>query len=294
MKKLAAIAVFAIVSLLMPALPAAGCEPRCGSGDLSDAGLLARTRSQMTELGRGYPGGAPPYDCSEEDSLFIPRDGDGNEIGGDGNDTVDHQGWMRWVPDFANDPTPGGPVNPNEWYRQVCYIPGPPSQTLPGASWRRFEAVTPENLARVAIDDMLAAIPQHTIETSPEVRGLVRVDTWFWIDGEMLEPVTATASIPFMTVVATAEPGRVQFDFGDGTSGECAGSGTPWSEGATSDCTHSYEVAGHYEVTATLEWTGSYTVNGGAPVAIDEVATRTATLSLPVDHAVAINTPTGG
>jgi hypothetical protein len=243
----------------------------------------------MTELGRGYPGGAPPYNCSEEDSLFIPRDGDGNEVGGDDNDTVDHQGWMRWVPDFANDPTPPDGVS-NEWYQQVCYIPGPPSQTLPGASWQRFDAVNPENLARVAIDDMLAGIPQHTIETNPDIEGFVGFETWFWIDGGMLEPVTATASIPFMTVVATAEPGRVQFDFGDGATGECTGSGTPWSEGATSDCTHQYEVAGHYEVTATIEWTGSYTVNGGAPVVIDEVATRTATLDLPVEEGQAINT----
>jgi hypothetical protein len=280
MKRFIVLSMIVVVGLLVPALPAAGCEPRCAGGDLSDSGLLAEARRQMTELNRGY-GGNPAPNCSDEHDQVLE----------DGNDTVEHEGWLRWVPDFANDPTPPDGVS-NEWYQQVCHIPG--GADIPLTSWQRFDAVAPEILAQVAIDNMLAGIPQHTIETNPDITGLVAIDTWFWIEGGGLEPVSATASVPGVTVVATAEPGGVEFDFGDGTTGQCEGAGTPYSEGATSACTHEYQAAGTYTVTATIRWTGSYTVNGGAPVPIETVAERTASDDLPVEEAQAINTGTGG
>jgi len=276
-------------SLLFLGLPADACTT-CGGSDLTDDGLIAEARSQMRELNQGYNGNPAP-NCTEEDSLFRTGE-DGQDD--DGNDTVEHQGYLRWAPDFADDPTPPDDGPSIEWYQQVCYIPGPPEMTLLGTSWQRFDAVTPENLARVAIDDMLASIPQHTISVNPTGPSLVALDTWFWVDGGAIEPVEVTASVPGISVVATAEPGGVTFDFGDGTSLECEDFGTPYVEGATSDCTHAFDEAGTYTVTATIVWRGSYTVNGGAPIPIETGVQRTATFPLAVNEAQAVNTPGAG
>ena len=283
----AAVAVVVVAGLLLSGLPAEAC-PSCGSGDLSNAGLIARARSQMAELNAGYNGNPSP-NCNEEQSPFTL--GEAGEFD-DGNETVEHQGYLRWVPDFGDDPTPPQDGPSIEWYQQVCYVPGPPEMTLRGASWRRFDAVSPEALAMVAIDDMLASIPAHTISMAPEVTSMVAVDTWFWIDGaatEALPPVTA--SVPGTRVVATAAPGGVTFDLGDGTSLECDDFGTPYAPGATSDCTHAYDEAGTYTVTATIGWTGSYTINGGPPIPIETAVQRTATVGVTVNEAQAVNTP---
>src|SRR5688572_16698942 len=55
----AATAAVVVTALLLSGLPADAC-PTCGSGDLSDAGLIARARSQMEELNAGYGGNPSP------------------------------------------------------------------------------------------------------------------------------------------------------------------------------------------------------------------------------------------
>jgi hypothetical protein len=272
----------AAVSIVASSLPAAA-DPWSGGGSVSDAGLLARARSEMNELNQGYSAGSPP-NCTDEHYL-VPEDG---------NSEVEYHGHLRWIPAFADDPTPPEGVS-NEWYRQICYLPDmPPRNTLPqGTSHRRFENVDPEILAQVAVDDVLAEIPTQTIETNPQNAGMVAIPTWFWVEGVPAEGVTATASIPGVTVTATASPGGVEYDFGDGTSLACQGTGTPYAEGATSDCTHTYERAGTYAITATILWTGTYTVNGGPPQPIETAVARTATFDLAVNEAQAINTRGG-
>ena len=283
-----AAAAVVVTALLLSGLPANAC-PTCGSGDLSNAGLIARARSQMEELNAGY-GGNPSPNCTEEDTTFRLGE-DGVD---DGNDTVEHHGYLRWIPDFADDPTPPRDGPSVEWYQQVCYVPGPPPMELRGASWRRFDAVSPEALAMVAIDSMLASIPDHSISMAPRAESMVAVDTWFWITGAATEPTDpVVASVPGVTVVATAEPGGVTFDLGDGATLECEDFGTPYAAGATSDCTHPYDEAGTYTVTATIGWTGSYTVNGGAPIPIETAVQRSATVDVVVNEAQAINTGNG-
>jgi hypothetical protein len=276
----------AVAGLVFLGLPADAC-PTCGGSDLSNDGLIAQARNQMRQLNAGYNGNPSP-NCNEEDALF--KVGDDGQYD-DGNDTVEHQGYLRWVPDFDDDPTPPTDGPSIEWYQQACYIPGPPSMELRAPSWQRFDAVTPENLALVAIDDMLSSIPQHTISVNPAADSMVAIDTWFWVDGGAVEPVSATASVPGVTVVATAEPGGVSFDLGDGTTLRCDDFGTPYAPGATSTCTHAYEAAGTYGITATILWRGSYTINGGAPIPIETGVERTASFTLNVNEAQAVNTP---
>ena len=207
----AATAAVVVTALLLSGLPADAC-PTCGSGDLSNAGLMARAPQPDGELNAGY-GGNPSPNCTEEDTTFRLGE-DGVD---DGNDTVEHHGYLRWIPDFADDPTPPRDGPSVEWYQQVCYVPGPPSMELRGASWRRFDAVSPEALAMVAIDSMLANIPDHSISMSPQAASMVMVDTWFWITGAATEPTDPRrCQCPGGGRRRHGRPGGVTFDLGDG------------------------------------------------------------------------------
>ena len=265
-----------------PIAPA--CTGCAGNVTPVPEGLLAEARNQIAELNQSL---SNPKPCSEED----PDRGD------DDNATVEHSGYYRWrLPvnteetwDAVNEGTQAG-----TWYRYECFIP---SLDDDFGYWlgveeglREFTAVNPQILAQVAIDDALALIPTQTIRTSPGAEGLVGLDTWFWVDGVPEQGVSATASVPGMEVAATARPGGVHFELGDRTVLDCEGTGVPWSPGATSDCTHSYNRAGHYTVTSTILWTGTYTLNGAGPYEITTAVPRTDSFELPVSEAQAINT----
>ena len=128
----------------------------------------------MNELSTGRGGRSIP--CTDEDPLAEE----------DGNEDVEAHGVYRWVPDYSNDPTPPDD-GAGEWYRYVCYIEGRPvfPANPAGASWRRFEAVTPENVALLAIDRMLAGIPTQWVRTTARTRpGLTVPSRWSaWTPG---------------------------------------------------------------------------------------------------------------
>ena len=99
--------------------------------------------------------------------------------------------------------------------------------------------------------------------------------------------------MPGIPVGATASPSAIRFQFGDGTGMECPGGGTPWTPGTPegpSDCSHVYERAGDYAVTAGVLWSGTYQVNGGPPTPIGSSIVRENTLDLTVVEAQAVNT----
>ena len=158
-----------------------------------------------------------------------------------------------------------------------------------------FDAIAPQVIAQVAIDDVLSQIPALSISTNPEDDSLVAIDTWFWVDG--VPPTTVSRrqrSVPGIAVVATAYPGGV---CGSTSATAPAPSArvpaSTYTAGATSDCTHEYQVAGDYTITATVLWTGTYTVNGQGPFPITTAVPRTDTFNLPVNEAQAINTGSG-
>ena len=168
----------------------------------------------------------------------------------DGNDTVEYEGYIRWRLTlneqhvWDDDATTTG-------YRLECWLPERPD--LDGLiDVQIFDAIAPQVIAQVAIDDALSQIPALSISTNPEDDSLVAIDTWFWVDGVPPQGVSASASVPGIAVVATASPGAVRIDFGDGTSAECTGAGVEYTAGASSDCTHEYQVAGDYTITATV------------------------------------------
>ena len=271
--------------------PPATADPGCLSCTdvaITPEGLLAQARSQMNEL-NSVANDPPP--CNDETP--------GAGFPEDGNDTIEFEGYIRWVLTlneqhvWDDDATTTG-------YRRECYLPTAPHEDDGSDPYngllevRIFDAISPQTLAQVAIDDMLTQVPTHSIETNPSTTGMVAIPTWFWVTGVPETGVQASASVPGIRVVATATPGAVNYDFGDGTSLECSGGGTPYSPGTTSDCTHDYQRSGTYTITSTILWTGTYTVNGQGPYPITTAVPRTDSFTLAVNEAQAINTGSGG
>lgn len=131
---------------------------------------------------------------------------------------------------------------------------------------------TPYQVAQMALAKMnfkagdIGIVP----EPGPNKLGIVGMPTWMWVKNpgpNTTGPITTSASAGGITVTATAELDRIEWDMGDGTTVTCAGSrakGTPYSDGYgrqdSPTCGHRYErTSGDqpnnaYTVTAQSFW----------------------------------------
>ncbi|MGW2317411.1 hypothetical protein [Streptomyces sp. NPDC001680] len=123
----------------------------------------------------------------------------------------------------------------------------------------------PEVVARQAVRELV--LPEPVIRTNPDEKHaqLVRVPTWMWLDRAMWKPVSKTATVPGVSVTATAIPQSASWVMGDGSTVTCEGPGTPYSakypaDSASPDCGHTYlrSSAGQpeeaYTVSVTVTW----------------------------------------
>jgi hypothetical protein len=129
---------------------------------------------------------------------------------------------------------------------------------------------------------------------------LVNLPSWLWIMSATWQPATASASVPGLTVTATATPHDSTLTMGDGTTVTCAGPGTPCDPAhdnpasPSPDCGHTYRQSsagqpGHaYTVTVTINWAITWTTGGHTSTLPN--LTTTATLTVPVAESQAINT----
>jgi hypothetical protein len=139
-----------------------------------------------------------------------------------------------------------------EW----VWLPGKPDVILPD----------PVTLAYEAIAKMRLAAP--LIRTAPgrgEI-GIVNMPVWLWVvtTEETWGPIERSASVPGLTVTATARVKAVNWSLGDGTTIRCDGPGTPYTKemGARNSptCGHTYTRTSHeepncrYPVTAVAQW----------------------------------------
>lgn len=124
--------------------------------------------------------------------------------------------------------------------------------------------VTPAELATRAVDQMQLSGPAIGITVPPDRAGLVGVPVWLWtaVSPTTWGPNSATASVPGLSVTATAQVTKIEWDMGDGNTVVCPNAGTPWFEGGIESptCDHVYEEpsAGQpndaYTVTGTATW----------------------------------------
>ncbi|GAA3041052.1 hypothetical protein LV79_003801 [Actinokineospora globicatena] len=211
--------------------------------------------------------------------------GDGGEHGGGGGhlpgggggsgDGPDYSG-CRW--DKAEDYSePGQPTTAGGWYLLTCL---PDFQD--GPFWVADAApvpVSPRVLAETARSRLTLPVP--LISASPAQNQLVRLPTWLWVDRAAWAPVTASASVPGVSVTATARPISLTWSMGDGTTVTCNGPGDPLVGGdpraASPTCGHTYlRASERYPVTATIHWSVSW-AGAGTGGTFPELTTSTTT-----------------
>lgn len=266
--------------------PGGSCAQCQGSVTPVDEGFLARVRSDSDTLNSAA---ANPQPC-----MGFGRDPQLDENG----NPIPQPGILRWrttaLGEESWDELPQGTPE-GTWYRLECWDP---SWEFDGGfgdlvDVREFQ-VSPPALAALAIDEALARIGVHSLQTSPESPSLVGLDTWYWAvrqDGSDIGAVTESAGVPGTTVTVTASPSNLLIDPGDGSSAiTCTGFGTPYQPGVESDCATTYNTAGNWTVTSTLMWTGTYMVDNDGPFQVTTPIARVATLNLAVQEAQAINT----
>lgn len=217
----------------------------------------------------------------------------------------DTWGWFSNVDDcyyLMRDPQP--PAEESVWeghypdgaiYMVTCLAPLPGSNT--GWTWLASPppgfgapAVTPAELAQEAVDRMQLVGPEIQTTGAPGEPYVVGVPLWLWtaVSPVTWGPNSATASVPGLSVTATAQATRIVWDMGDGNEVACANPGTPYGVGSPVDsptCDYTYErsSAGQpgdaWTITATATWEVAWSGGGTSGVL---TVTRTSQTSLRV------------
>lgn len=163
------------------------------------------------------------------------------------------------------------PADQDAWRQFACATPGSAS----GSFGTQGLAVSPSDLALVARNRLRLLIP--VVASNPGGMQLVHLPTWLWL-ATGWEPVSATASVPGLSVTATATPTSASWSMGDGTTVVCAKAGTPYRPGydpkaPSPDCGHTYRTSSAsqpeqaFPVKATVRWTVTWSGTGdGGPL----------------------------
>ena len=185
---------------------------------------------------------------------------------------------------------------PGRWYTVTC-DGGPP----PGGTGYVFVSnVDPAVLAEQARRALPLSPPVVGTSPSSDADQLVGVPTWLWVDDGWM-PVTATASLPGVSVTVTATPESVVWEMGNGDRVVCRGRGTAYDPdrpdaGQSTDCAYTYRRSSasqpgqRYPVTATTTWRVSWTASGVAGGGSLGAVSRSTTFGLRVAEAHALNT----
>lgn len=145
----------------------------------------------------------------------------------------------------------------------------------------------PRDIAMELRDEM--PVPRVEVDINPS-RGLVGVESWFWIDGYGGAPLTNSTDAFGDLVEVEARVTRYEWSFGDGATyvSESPGHAYP----ARSEVRHVYErssagLSNGYPVDAEFVFAVRYRVNGGAWIELPGI-TRTAHADYAVRESQAV------
>jgi hypothetical protein len=145
----------------------------------------------------------------------------------------------------------------------------------------------PADVARELRDRI--PIPRVTVDINPG-RGLVGVESWFWIDGYDGRPITNSTDAFGDLVQVEAQVTRYEWSFGDGATfvGESPGRAYP----QRSDVHHVYQrssagLPDGYTVVVDFVFAVRYRVNRGAWIELPGI-TRTSQANYPVRESQAV------
>ena len=165
---------------------------------------------------------------------------------------------------------------------QVCTARGP---AIPGVGDADVRA------------QVVKLVPKVGIAAAPKGWALVQLESLFWVQSPATQDL---GTVPLLghQVAITIRVATVTWDFGDGATATSTGPGRPYVSGdkCGKQCTdwfgHTYTKTGTVTVKATVNWTATYTVDGGAPRAItDTVPGPPDTVTMPVKEARAVLVP---
>jgi hypothetical protein len=182
---------------------------------------------------------------------------------------------------------------PSAWYEGTCSLTGEIRNPV------LVTQVAPADVAALARAQL--GLPKPTVAANPAANQLVNLPTWMWLaDG--WEVIEATASVPGVSVTATARPTSVSWTTGDGATVTCTGPGTRYTQGVdprspSPDCGHTYrhssapQPGDAFAVTATVHW--SVTWSGAGQSGTFPEMTTTSSTRLRVEESQALNTHPG-
>lgn len=156
----------------------------------------------------------------------------------------------------------------NFWYATECTVNGQPRPSRVFLHQPGGEApISAEYLAQEAASSLTVAFPQPDMAPPPDADHLVGIAEWMWIDPSGFEPVSASASIPGISVTATAAPTSATWDMGDGSEPITCDAGTAYDpalhDSYVPTCSHVYQWDGHYTITVTTHWAITWSASNG-------------------------------
>ena len=182
-------------------------------------------------------------------------------------------------------PITGAPVAPNSELEVVlCNGNYLTTIVMPPAG---PPGVSGAQLARQAFASFQVATPVPEFSPTTSVVG---VQTWLWLRSGWASK-SATASVPGLSATVTAQPTRVVWSMGDGGRTVCDGPGKAWDPDqpdASTDCSYTYPVAGHFTVTVTVYFQTSWSASDGTAGQLAAITGRT-TVPVTVDEIQAVN-----
>jgi len=113
-----------------------------------------------------------------------------------------------------------------------------------------------------ALDEVRRRAPHPSLAIAPDRIGLTGLESYFWL-AEPVSPVTATASVPGITVVAEASPDHYLWRFEPGADRMTDDSGRPWTESRPGNIGHTYETKGRYDVSVEVVWAARWRIGSG-------------------------------
>jgi hypothetical protein len=209
---------------------------------------------------------------------------------------------------------PGGPT-PGAWYSVTCDDAASGAQVtqtvwITSGQAASVPQVDPRTLALQAEQSM--QLPAPVIGLDPAGTSVVGLSTWLWVDSSMWSVRSVTASAGSVSATAVARPIGVTWTTGDGTVVTCGGPGVVYlltqpAAWQSTYCSHVYTSSslgqpspdgdpdnGRYAVTATVEWSVSWSAVGAPGGGILPTLYTTSRSSLRVVQVESLNTvPTG-
>jgi hypothetical protein len=255
------VGVLASAFMSAPALAGDGTgKVTCGKSDPRPACNVTAGTPQQPSTGegggKGNQGGGGDGKCRNPQGAVIPCEKDGGRVGAGGC----YYKAVQATPTEL-DMLGGQPEGEGGWYVRDCGT----GAGYEGPFWIAGAApvVSPEVLGRQAAAKL--QLPEVTIRMNPPGDQLVNLPIWLALDPASWSPQSATASVPGVSVTATARPVKVAWSMGDGTTRTCEGPGTAWTrdadpKAASPDCGHVYRrssagaAGGAYSVSATVTW----------------------------------------